>query len=148
MCLNESKTMKKAIIFSGIIAVCAVVIGSSVKAEEFPKPSPTIPDDYSVTLAQNQEDNKDDSSPTNPNTPRPRPSGLPELPQGYGEAGAAVITGLQQQINRNNEIIQQNDQDSAEQLRKNSARFQEFLNKRQTNSDREQPTSPRGNDNK
>jgi hypothetical protein len=93
--------MKKAIIFSGAIAVCAVVIGSSVKAAEFPKPSPTVPEN-SVTLAQNREDNKAASSPTKPN-PDSDAQGE-EVPASPNKRTAAeVVRDLNIQIIKNTE---------------------------------------------
>ena len=55
----------------------------------------------------------------------------PSIPENYGRDGAKAIVELQEEINKNNQIIKKDNQESADQLQQNSDRFQEFLRNRQ-----------------
>jgi hypothetical protein len=55
----------------------------------------------------------------------------PPLPENYGTSGAKVIVELQGDINRNNQIIKQNDQNLVNQMQQNDDRLQQFLRNRQ-----------------
>jgi hypothetical protein len=90
------------------------------------------PNDIQPSSTKNSNPVKDvnNRAPTVLVTQNPR-AAAPELPSGYGEAGAAVIVGLQNQINKNNQIIKQDDQNLVNQAQQNSDKFQQFLNNRQ-----------------
>lgn len=137
-------------------AVLTLGTGAAVRAGELPKefqPSPMNPNPVTVVHANNRAVSLPPSSPTNPNPPpdqarslampvfiaevssqiaqtnEPRTAPLP--PENYGKDGAKAIAELEMQIRQRNQMIQQDNENSVNQMQQNGDKFKQFLRNRQ-----------------
>ena len=112
--------------------VAPLLLNGAVKAEGLPVlPSPSNPNpppDQARSLAKPVFIAQ---VPSQVAHQQPGRSNLSERPSGYGEAGAAVIVGLEDEINTNNQMIRQDDQNLVNQAQQNDDKFQQLLRNRQ-----------------
>ena len=55
----------------------------------------------------------------------------PPLPENYGKDGAKAIAELEMQIRQRNQMIQQDNENSVNQMQQNGDKFKQFLRNRQ-----------------